>query len=119
LVSRELILTGCRGGESRHNQLMMEIDMNTQQAIRQQPIEMNGLDVQAAVDTIEAIKGDRSLARFQFRARNTWINGGINRSVIRDFYGAGREDDSRRSDFVFTNGEPPVLLLATTRVPIQ
>jgi uncharacterized OsmC-like protein len=89
---------------------MMEIEMKTQQALRQQPIEMNGLEVQAATDTIEAIKAVPSLAKFQFRARNTWINGGINRSVIRDFYGGGREDDSRRSDFVFTNGEPPVLL---------
>lgn len=70
----------------------------------------NGLDVQAAFDTIEAIKTDKSLARFQFRAKNTWINGGINRSMIRDFYGAGREDTSRTSSFEFTNGEPPVLL---------
>ncbi len=83
--------------------------MNTQQAVTQ-PSHMNGLDVQDAFDTIEAIKADSSLAKFQFRARNTWINGGINRSTIRDFYGAGREDDSRKSDFVFTNGEPPVLL---------
>jgi uncharacterized OsmC-like protein len=47
---------------------------------------------------------------FQFRARNMWIDGGVNRSTIRDFYGAGREDDSRTSEFSFTNGEPPVLL---------
>ena len=83
--------------------------MNTQQALAQ-PIQMNGLDIQDAFDTIEAIKADSSLARFQFRARNTWVNGGTNRSTVGDFYGAGREDDSRTSDFVFTNGEPPVLL---------
>jgi uncharacterized OsmC-like protein len=71
---------------------------------------MNGLDVQAAFDTIDAIKADKSLARFQFRARNRWISGGENRSTIRDFYGAGREDDSRAMAFEFTNGEPPVLL---------
>lgn len=84
--------------------------MNSLQAVEQKPIQINGLDVQAAHGTIEAIKADKSLARFQFRARNTWISGGTNRSVIRDFYGAGREDDSRTEDFVFTNGEPPVLL---------
>lgn len=71
---------------------------------------MNGLNVQAAFDTIDAIKADASLARFQFRARNTWIDGGTNRSMIRDFYGAGREDESRQASFEFTNGEPPVLL---------
>ena len=71
---------------------------------------MNGLDVQAAYDTIDAITADSGLARFQFRARNTWIDGGTNRSMIRDFYGAGREDNSRTTSFEFTNGEPPVLL---------
>ena len=68
------------------------------------------MDVQAAVDTIAAIQADTNLARFQFRARNRWISGGENRSTIRDFYGAGREDNFRSMTFEFTNGEPPVLL---------
>jgi uncharacterized OsmC-like protein len=84
--------------------------MHNQQTAMQQPMHMNGLNVQAAFETIDAIKADPSLARFQFRARNNWINGGENRSRIRDFYGAGREDDSRKAPFEFTNGEPPVLL---------
>jgi uncharacterized OsmC-like protein len=84
--------------------------MKHQHAVAEKASRLNGLDVQAAVDTIAAIKADRSLARFQFRARNTWIDGGENRSTIRDFYGAGREDDSRSAAFEFTNGEPPVLL---------
>ena len=71
---------------------------------------LNGLDVQAALDTIAALKADPSLARFQFRARNRWIDGGENRSTIRDFYGAGQEDSSRDAAFEFVNGEPPVLL---------
>jgi uncharacterized OsmC-like protein len=73
-------------------------------------VHINGLDVQAAFDTIDAIKANPALARFQFRARNTWIGGGENRTTIRDFYGAGREDCSRAAAFEFTNGEPPVLL---------
>jgi uncharacterized OsmC-like protein len=84
--------------------------MMAQQTVAKQAVHMNGLDVQAAFDTIGAIQADASLARFQFRARNTWISGGENRSMIRDFYGAGREDDSRTMTFEFTNGEPPVLL---------
>lgn len=84
--------------------------MTTQQAVEQQPTQINGLDVQTAHETIEALKADKSLAKFQFRARNTWIDGGVNRSIIRDFYGAGSEDVSRTDDFVFTNAEPPVLL---------
>jgi uncharacterized OsmC-like protein len=84
--------------------------MMAQQKVAEQANEMNGLDVQAAMATIGAIKADPSLARFQFRARNAWVGGGENRSTIRDFYGAGREDDSRTTAFEFTNGEPPVLL---------
>jgi len=83
--------------------------MKTQTAIAQ-PTTVNGLDMDAAFATVDAIKADPNLARFQFRARNTWIDGGTNRSMIRDFYGAGREDMSRASDFEFMNGEPPVLL---------
>jgi uncharacterized OsmC-like protein len=83
--------------------------MNMQQKIAQ-PVSVNGLDMQAAFDTVDAIKADAGLAKFQFRARNTWITGGTNRSTIRDFYGAGREDDSRKTAFEFMNGEPPVLL---------
>ncbi len=70
----------------------------------------NGLDTQRMFDTIEAITQQPALARFQFRARNQWIDGGVNRSQIKDFYGAGREDDSRTEPFEFTNGEPPMLL---------
>jgi len=71
---------------------------------------LNGLDLKQMQDTVQALTDDPTLARFQFRAKNTWIGGGENRSTIRDFYGAGREDDSREEPFVFTNGEPPVLL---------
>lgn len=84
--------------------------MTQQAAQARSPARMNGLDIQAAFDTIDAIKANPGLARFQFRARNSWIDGGVNRSTIHDFYGAGREDDSRDMAFEFTNGEPPVLL---------
>ena len=70
----------------------------------------NGLDLEQMRQTVVALKNDPTLARFQFRARNRWINGGENRSTIKDFYGAGAEDTSRSEPFTFTNGEPPVLL---------
>ena len=70
----------------------------------------NGLDLKAMSSTVAALRATPALARFEFRARNRWISGGENRSTIRDFFGAGKEDDSRREPFTFTNGEPPVLL---------
>jgi uncharacterized OsmC-like protein len=71
---------------------------------------INGLDQRAMGETIAQLKTDPRLARFEFRTRNSWVDGGENRSTIRDFYGAGREDTSRTTAFEFTNGEPPVLL---------
>lgn len=71
---------------------------------------LNGLDVNKAMATIAAIEADPEIAQFRFRARNRWINGGENRTTIRDFYGAKAEDTSRESAWEFTNGEPPVLL---------
>jgi uncharacterized OsmC-like protein len=84
--------------------------MTAHQTATRNATHINGLDVQTAADTIAAMKADPSLARFEFRAHNTWIDGGNNRSTIQGFYGAGREDTSRDEPFEFMNGEPPVLL---------
>lgn len=71
---------------------------------------INGLDKAALVGTVQAIQGDPAIALFEFRAQNQWISGGENRSTIKGFFGAKSEDSSRVEPFVFTNGEPPVLL---------
>lgn len=84
----------------------MHAQMNAQVA----PKLINGLDVDAAMATIQAIQNDPEIAQFKFRARNQWIGGGENRSTIKDFYGAKAEDTSRKTAWEFTNGEPPVLL---------
>lgn len=71
---------------------------------------LNGLDLAQMTATVAALRENTDLARFQFRARNRWIDGGENRSLIQGFHGAGREDDSRAEPWEFINGEPPVLL---------
>ncbi|NEZ02995.1 OsmC family protein [Wenzhouxiangella sp. XN201] len=76
----------------------------------QQTQTMNGLNLEQMTQTVQALSDDPGLAQFEFRARNTWISGGENRSKIKDFYGAGQEDSSRAQGWEFTNGEPPVLL---------
>ena len=73
-------------------------------------MQTNGLNMDALVGTVAAMKEDPALGNFEFRATNRWINGGENRSRIKEFYGAGAEDESRTEAFEFTNGEPPVLL---------
>jgi uncharacterized OsmC-like protein len=70
----------------------------------------NGVDTATLFATLDAIKADPDLAKFQFRARNTWISGGHNRSVIKDFYAAKQEDTSRAESFVVDAGEPAILI---------
>ncbi len=85
--------------------MLDEMTMDAQSAGR-----LNGLNLDAMMATVQTLKADPTLAKFQFRARNRWIDGGENRSTIKDFHGAGAEDRSRSRPFEFTNGEPPVLL---------
>lgn len=70
----------------------------------------NGVDVDQLVETIGHIEQQPDLARFQFRARTEWVEGGHARTTIKDFFGAGQEDESRDSPFVLEGDEPPVLL---------
>jgi uncharacterized OsmC-like protein len=70
----------------------------------------NGVDTEALFGTLDAIKADPSLARFQFRARNRWIGGAHNQTRIRDFYAANQDDTSRAEEFVIDAGEPAILL---------
>lgn len=83
--------------------------MSAQTATKQN-IEVNGVNVTALVDTVEAIKGNAQIAKFRFNATNKWIWGAHNRSTIKDFYGACKEDTSRREAFILDNDEPTVLL---------
>jgi uncharacterized OsmC-like protein len=71
---------------------------------------VNGVDVTALEGTMDAIREQPTLGRFEFRAGNRWLDGAHNRSEIGAFYGAGQEDTSRSEAFVYDNDEPPVLL---------
>ncbi|HEY7008681.1 MAG TPA: OsmC family protein [Jatrophihabitantaceae bacterium] len=70
----------------------------------------NGVDTTRLFATLDALKAQPELARFQFRARNRWVDGAHNRSAVHDFFGAGVEDTSRDRAFSLDAGEPAVLL---------
>ena len=59
----------------------------------------NGVDTTVLFGTLNAIKEQPDLARFQFRARNVWLGGAHNRTTIKEFYGACQEDTSRQREF--------------------
>ena len=70
---------------------------------------VNGVNVDRLFDTINAIKDTPGLARFRFRARNTWVNGAHNRTTITGFYGACQKH-SLTEPLVLEADEPAVLL---------
>lgn len=71
---------------------------------------INGFKTEEIHETLNALQQNPEIAKFKFRVKNNWIQGGHNQSSIQGFYGGGKEDDSRSKPFVFDNGEPPILL---------
>jgi len=70
---------------------------------------VNGVNVDQLFSTIDLIRQKPEIAKFKFRATNKWMKGTHNRATVKDFYGAGQEDDTREA-MVFHMDEPPVLL---------
>jgi uncharacterized OsmC-like protein len=70
----------------------------------------NGVDTGQLFGTLDLLKEQPALGKFQFRARNRWIKGAHNRTTIKDFYAAGDEDTSRLEVFELDAGEPAILL---------
>jgi len=76
----------------------------------QNQINPNGVNVDQLMQTVNAIKENPDLARFNFRATTKWMGGGHSQTTIKGFYGAGQEDTSRTRPFVMEGDEPPILL---------
>jgi uncharacterized OsmC-like protein len=69
----------------------------------------NGVDTATLFATLDAVKGDTDIAKFQFRATNRWVSGTHNRSTIHGFYGA-KQEMTHRQPHVFDADHPPVLV---------
>ena len=69
----------------------------------------NGIDTAQVYGTLDVLKTQPEVARFEFRVSNRWIDGTHSRSTIQGFWGAGAEDVSRTEPFIVDASEPPVL----------
>ncbi|MPZ97970.1 MAG: OsmC family peroxiredoxin [Dehalococcoidia bacterium] len=69
----------------------------------------NGIDVGLLFGTMGVLLQRPDLGRLRFRARNRWVGGQHNRTVLKDFYCLGKEDGSRREPFILDAGQPPVM----------
>ena len=69
----------------------------------------NGVDTATLFATLDAVKGNNEIAKFQFRATNKWISGTHNQSTIHGFYGAMQEME-HADVHVFDADHPAVLV---------
>ena len=70
---------------------------------------VNGVRVDDFFKTVDAIKATPSIAKFNFRIHNQWVDAAKNRSAVDMFYGAGQEQ-LRSKRFVLEADEPLALL---------
>ncbi len=75
----------------------------------------NGVDTATLFATLDAVKDRNEIAKFQFRARNTWVSGTHSRSVISGFYGALQE--MRHEHETVLDADHPVVLVGQDHAP--
>lgn len=71
---------------------------------------VNGVSVDKLLQTMDAIKQNPEISKFNFRIDNYWIDGAHNRAVVSDFYGATKTHRRDKTYFVYDKDEHPILL---------
>jgi len=83
--------------------------------VRKPPMALNGVDVPALFATIDVVRNQPELGRFQFRAEGSWISGTHMQTTMSNFSGAGGEHEHKRA---FTaEADHPAVLCATDNAP--
>jgi uncharacterized OsmC-like protein len=72
-------------------------------------VPLNGVDTPNLFATINAVRGQPELGKFQFRATNRWLEGTHSEGTIESFSGAGSEH-KHASTFKFDADHPAVLV---------
>jgi uncharacterized OsmC-like protein len=75
----------------------------------------NGVDVPRLFATLDAVKGQNEIAKFQFRASNTWVNGTHNRSELSGFFGAMQEMEHK--NVTVLDADHPAVLVGEDHGP--
>ena len=77
---------------------------------------LNGVDTPTLFGTLDVVKGQPDLAKFQFRARNRWQSGTLSETTISTFSGAGSEH-THKTTFKLS-GDHPAVLVGEDRAPL-
>lgn len=80
--------------------------MTKENVIDQKNNKTNGVDVEQILSVISKIEEDPSYAKFQWRANNQWIDGGLSQTQVKDFFAGNAEDVTRKNGFIINADEP-------------
>lgn len=75
----------------------------------------NGVDTATLFATIDAVKGQNEIAKFQFRATNEWVTGTHSRSTYSGFFGAMQEMEHKSVTEV--HADHPAVLVGQDEAP--
>jgi len=75
----------------------------------------NGVDTATLFATLDAVKGQPEIAKFQFRASNSWVTGTHSRSSFSGFYGATQEMSHKHVTTV--ESDHPAVLVGQDEAP--
>jgi uncharacterized OsmC-like protein len=76
---------------------------------------LNGVDTPTLFATLDVVKAQPQLAKFQFRASNRWLSGTHSRSRIETFSGAGGEH--RHTGILEFDADHPAVLVGADHAP--
>ena len=79
---------------------------------------INGVDTAGVIDLATKIAQDEDYGKFQFRARNQWIEGARSRSSIQGFFAGGAENTDRRES-LYVDADQPVFLGGANTAPTR
>ncbi len=79
------------------------------------PAPRNGVDVPTLFATLDAVRAQPELAKFQFRATTSWISGTHNATTISDFHGAGGEQEHLQATVI--EADHPAVLVGEDHAP--
>ena len=69
---------------------------------------INGIHIETLQGTVNAIEQEPDLGQCKFRARNKWLGGNHNSTIITGFYGA-KQEIAHKQVFELHADEPPIL----------
>lgn len=83
---------------------------------RRERVPLNGVDTPTLFSTLDVVKGQPELAKFQFRVSNRWQEGTLSETTVGTFSGAGGEH-AHASTFKLA-ADHPAVLVGADRAPL-